>query len=307
MSIEKLLFVTRFQDLSFDDLKPLLELRKAGLNHIVFLNVIESEKVRMQRGVGFKKSEAVRLKEMANVRFIDWAETLFEQGLEVGVYIVVGNVVQQVVKSAKNEDVDLIVMGHQPKTRLQELYTGVDISEILERTRTPILIHKEPPASLQTAMHPFQRPLLATAWSQASLHAIEFLKPIGPVIEEIHILHVADKDTLNSDSAMSVQQTRKENRKKLDTVCAQFTSIGVSARGHVHIGDPVKEIEQAAQEQRASMVALGMSRRAGWQERWMGSIPRTLMDRLSIPVLMVPTDEKAESLSIRKDNVPHVG
>jgi nucleotide-binding universal stress UspA family protein len=296
MGIEKLLFVTRFEDLSFDDLKPLLELRKAGLNHIIFLNVIESEKVRLQRGVGFKKAEAVRLKEIANVRFIDWAETLFEQGLEVGVYIVVGNVVEQVVKAAKNEEANLIVMGHKTKTRLQELYTGVDISEILERTHIPVLIHKEPPAPLRTDMHPFQRPLLATAWTPASLHAVEFLKPAGPVIEEIHILHVADKDALNGDSAMVVQETRKVTRKKLDEICTQFTSMGVSARGHVHIGDSLREIEQAAQEHHASMVVLGMSRRAGWQERWMGSIPKTLMDRLSIPVLIVPADEKPEKL-----------
>jgi len=44
------------------------------------------------------------------------------------------------------------------------------------------------------------------------------------------------------------------------------------------------------------MVVLGMSRRAGWQERWMGSIPKTLMDRLSIPVLIVPADEKSGKL-----------
>lgn len=291
MGIEKLLFVTRFEDLSFDDLTPLLNLRKIGLNHIIFLNVIASEKVALQRGIGYKKTEATRLKEMANVRFIDWAEGLFEQGMEVGVYIVVGNLVQQVVKAAENEEADLIVMGYQPKTRFRELYTGVDITEILERTRKPVLIHKEPAKTPKTASNPFQRPLLTTAWTQSSVQAAEFLKPMRPVIEELHLIHVADKAALNGDSAMTVQQTRKDNRHKLDLVCSQFISAGIPAKGHVYIGDPVKEIELAAQEHHASMVALGMSRRAGWQERWKGSIPRTLMERLSIPVLMVPTVE----------------
>ncbi len=291
MGIEKLLFVTRFEDLRFDDLTPLLNLRKIGLNHILFLNVIAAENVSLQRGVGYKKAEATRLKEIANVRFIDWAEDLFEQGMEVGVYIVVGNLVQQVVKAARNEDADLIVMGYQPKTRFQELYTGVDISEILERTRTPVLIHKEPGMTSTADAHPFQRPLLTTAWSRSSNQAVEFLKLMGSVIEELHILHVADKSELDGDSAMAVQQSRKENRHKLDIVSNQFISAGVSAKGHVVIGDPVKEIEMAAQEHHATMVVMGMSRRAGWQERWMGSIPRTLMDRLSVSILMLPAAE----------------
>ncbi|MEW5909718.1 MAG: universal stress protein, partial [Thermodesulfobacteriota bacterium] len=93
MKIEKLLFVTKFEKLWFDALESLLDLRKAGLNHVVFLNVIEREKVAMQRGTGYRKTEEVKLREMANIRFIDWAEPLFEQGMEVGAYIVVGSLV----------------------------------------------------------------------------------------------------------------------------------------------------------------------------------------------------------------------
>jgi nucleotide-binding universal stress UspA family protein len=182
-------------------------------------------------------------------------------------------------------------MGYQPKTRIRELYTGVDISEILERTHTPILIHKEPPSGSEPGYHPFKRPIIATAWTPASQRAVTFLSAMGPVIEETHIIHVADKSRLNGDSAMVVQQTRKETRKKLDQVCDMLQSAGIPAKGHVHIGDPVREIGLAAQEHHATMVVLGMSRRAGWQERWMGSIPRTLMDTLSVPVLMVPTGD----------------
>ena len=43
--------------------------------------------------VGYRKDEEIRLREAANIRFIDWSENLFEQGLEVGVYIVVGTLV----------------------------------------------------------------------------------------------------------------------------------------------------------------------------------------------------------------------
>jgi hypothetical protein len=83
MEIKKLLFVTKFEEMGFDALQSLLSLTKAALNHVVFVNVIEREKVAMHRGVGYQKKEEIRLRETANIRFIDWAEDLFEQGMEV--------------------------------------------------------------------------------------------------------------------------------------------------------------------------------------------------------------------------------
>ncbi|MCP4718039.1 MAG: universal stress protein, partial [Desulfobacteraceae bacterium] len=65
MKINKLLFVTKFEDLCYDALNPLLSLMKADLEHVVFLNVIERDKVAMKRGSGYLKEEEVKLKETA--------------------------------------------------------------------------------------------------------------------------------------------------------------------------------------------------------------------------------------------------
>ena len=81
MKIKKLLFVTKFEELGFDALQALLILRQAGLEHVVFVNIIERERVAMRRGTGYSKEAEIRLRETANIRFIDWAENLFEQGM----------------------------------------------------------------------------------------------------------------------------------------------------------------------------------------------------------------------------------
>lgn len=287
MKIQKMLFVTRFEDIRFDDLLPILELRKASLDHVVFLNVIEPGKIALRRGLGYRKDEAVRLRERANVRFIDWAEQLFEQGLEVGVYIVVGPMAQQVVRAAKNEEADLIVMGYHKKSKVQELTEGVDISEIAYRTKTPVLMLKE--SRDEPAECPFRRPLLATAWSPASNRAIELIESMGSVIETAHVIHAASERSLKAESSMAIQETRKTTRKKLDEICERLSRSGISAKPHVYIGDPTAEIRKAALEFQASMVVLGMSRRAGWQERWLGSVPKRLIETLNVPLLVVPT------------------
>ncbi|MBW2590826.1 MAG: universal stress protein [Deltaproteobacteria bacterium] len=292
MKIKKLLFATRLEELWFDALQSLMDLRKADLNHVVFLNVIERDKVAMHRGTGYQKGEEIKLREMANVRFIDWAETLFEQGMEVGAYIVVGNLVQQVITAVQKEEVDLIVMGHHKKTKMEILFSGSQISELLRRTSTPILVYKYILDAGDKIRAPFEKPVLATDWSPASHRAAEYLSGLKNVIKTIRIIYVAPDKQLNGLSAMEVQKFRKENRKKLDKVCETFESQGINAEPYFCIGDVVGEIEKAAQEFRASMIVMGATGKGALRERWLGSVPMELAEKSAFPTLLVPSKDK---------------
>ena len=292
MKIKKLLFATRLEELWFDALQSLMDLRKADLNHVVFLNVIERDKVAMHRGTGYQKGEEIKLREMANVRFIDWAETLFEQGMEVGAYIVVGNLVQQIITAVQKEEVDLIVMGHHKKTKIETLFSGSQISELLRRTSTPILVYKYILDAGDKIRAPFEKPVLATDWSPASHRAAEYLSGLKNVIKTIRVVNVAPDKQLNGLSAMEVQKFRKENRKKLDKVCKTFESQGINAEPYFCIGDVVGEIEKAAQEFRTSMIVMGATGKGALIERWLGSVPMELAEKSAFPTLLVPSEDK---------------
>ena len=289
MKIKKLLFATRLEKLWFDALQSLMDLRKADLNHVVFLNVIEREKVAMRRGTGYQKGEEVKLREMTNVRFIDWAETLFEQGMEVGAYIVVGNLVQQIITAVKKEEVDLIVMGHHKKTRIERLISGSQISELLRRTSPPILVYKYILDAGDKIRAPFENPVLATDWSPASQRAVEYLSGLKNVIKTIRIIHVAGDKQLDGLSSMEVQKFRKENRKKLDTLCEVFEAQGINAEPHFYIGEAADEIEKAARELKASMIVMGATGKGALRERLLGSVPIALAAKSAFPTLIVPS------------------
>jgi nucleotide-binding universal stress UspA family protein len=288
MEIKKLLFVTKFEELGFDALQSLLSLRNAALNHIVLVNVIERDKVAMRRGTGYQKQEEIRLREMANIRFIDWAEDLYEQGMEVGVYIVVGSLVSEVIKAAQKEAADLIVIGRSHKTMLEQFYAGSDITELIRRTSIPVLVYKPIPENAFVLEKPFERPLLATDWSAASLRAIEYLTALKDITQQVDVVHVAGKKDLTGSTTMEIQKTRKEKRQKLDEVCSAFEAAGIEARAHVYIGDTVAELEKAARECQTTMVILGSSARAAWTERWIGSIPRRIAEESIYPTLLIP-------------------
>ncbi len=288
MKIEKLLFATKFEELQLDALHSLLDLKKADLNHVVFLNVIEREKVAMRRGAGYKKDEAIRLKEKANIRFIDWAEHLLEQGMEVGVYIVVGGMARHVIESAKKEEVDLIVIGPQKKSPLEKLYAGSDIIEIIRGSGLPVLVFKYMDKDKQILGKPFDRPLLTTDFSSVSDHTIDYFSSLGEVIEEMHVIHVIDEKQLTGDSAMSVQKARKTTRKKLDEICDRLEDKGINTRVHVYVGETVSEIDKAARECRATMIVAGTSSKSSWRKKLLGSTPQTIAEKSPFPTLIIP-------------------
>jgi len=291
MEIKKLLFVTKFEELCFDALRSLLGLRQSALDHVVFLTVIERDKVAMHRGAGYRKEEEIRLKERANIRFIDWAENLFVEGMEVGVYIEVGSLVSKVIDAAQDESADLIVIGRPHKGVLETLYSGSDVTELLRRASVPVLVYKHLAEGSLVPEKPFERVVLATDWSPASLRAVEYLKPLKNVIQEIHVVHVVGDDELTGSNAMEIQKTRKDRRQKLDEICEIFEAGGITAEPHVYIGDTEEEIDKAARECQASMIVMGSSGKSAFVERWLGSTPQRIAEKSMYPTLLVPPEQ----------------
>jgi nucleotide-binding universal stress UspA family protein len=292
MNIKKLLYVTKFNDLSYNALQSIIHLRDVALEHVVFAHVIEREKVAMHRGLGYQKTEELKLRETANIRFIDWAENLFEQGLEVGVYIVVGNLVTKVIEAVEKEAPDLIVIGRSHKGFIDQLYTGSDITEIIRQANRPVLIYKPPTDKIDLEDTPFERPLIATDWSPASMLALEYLLPLKGVVKKVNVIHVAsDKDF--TGSAMEMQKVRKRSREKLDTMVDRLVANGIDARAHVYVGEPEEEIEKAAKDCQASMIVLGSSGKSAWAERWLGSTPRAIAEKSAYATFIVPLPKES--------------
>jgi nucleotide-binding universal stress UspA family protein len=286
--IRKLLFVTKFEELGYDAIKSLLSLREASLEHVIFMYVIERDRVALHRGVGYEKEEEIRLRESANIRFIDWAERLFEIGMEVGVYIQVGSLAPEVAEAVVKEQADLVVIGRSQKGALEQFYSGSTVTEIVRRVSVPVLVYKPVPENPFAFGKPFQRPLLATDWSPASQRAVDYLLAIRPLVEEVRVVHVIDEDHIQGESVMQAQQMRKDAKGKLEDICAQLEAAGIPARSHVYVGPPAEGVEKAARECQSTMVVLGSSSKNRWVERWIGSVPLDIAENSAFPTLLIP-------------------
>ena len=183
-------------------------------------------------------------------------------------------------------------MGHRKKSKLEILFSGSDIAELIRRTSAPVLVYKYILDTGDIIRAPFKTPVLATDWSSASQRAAEYLLGLKNVIQTLRIIHVAGDKQLNGLSAMEVQKFRKENGRKLEEVCETFESQGIKTEPHFYIGNTTDEIEKAAQEFRASMIVMGATGKGALRERWLGSVPMELAEKSAFPTLLVPSEDK---------------
>lgn len=288
MEMKKMLFVTDFQEMWFDALQSLMDLRKAGLDHIVFIHVIRREMVAMRRGKGYLKEEEVKLKQIANVRFMDWAVNIFEKGMECGSYVVVGQKVPKIVSTAQEEKVDLIVTGAHKRTKIEKLYADSETLELLRRTRTPVLVHKYMLPSGKVNEKPFETPLFVTDWSSPSERALEYIISLKNAIKRVVVAHVISEESMKGKSYFEHQKCRKENIKRLEDVSITFEDEGIEIDTHVCIGKVVPQIQNVAREYGSTMIVAGTTGKGAWRARWLGSISRELAESSELPTLLVP-------------------
>ena len=175
---------------------------------------------------------------------------------------------------------------------LEHLYSGSDVTELLRRTATPVLVYKQLSETSISIEKPFESPLLAVDWSPASMKAVGYLKKLKGVVREVSIVHVASEKDLKGSSAMAIQKTRKDMRNKLEEICTVFEAEGIKAREHLYIGEPEAEIEKAARDCQATMIVLGSSAKTAWVEKWLGSTPRTIAEKSVYPTLLIPPEKK---------------
>jgi nucleotide-binding universal stress UspA family protein len=288
MKINTMLFVSEFEELWFDALQSLMGLRKAGLNHVVFLHVIPRERVAMRRGTGYLKQEEQKLREIADIRFIDWAETLFEEGMEVGAHIAIGNVVPKILSVADIEKIDLIVTARIKKGKFGEIFLGSETSDLLRRTEKPVLLYNYQSQAGKVGENPFERVLLALDWSVSSEKVLDFVLAMKEAVKRVEIMHVLGEKQIGKMSKMEAHKVERENKKRLDEVCDTFVQQRFDARPHLYIGDTEEQIQRGAAEHRATMIVLGTRQASTWKEKWSGSISHSLAEKSELPLLIVP-------------------
>ena len=232
MIFKKVLFHTHFRELALNSLKTIMELKKVGLESIILTHIIPRDEVSFVPYGGYLKETVVQLKAEARMRFEDWQNILIEHGIKSRIRIQVGAPNAEILSIAEEEGVDLIVIGRKKRTLMEKVYVGSHIMDILRRSTVPVLMSKymvqfewENEQLTRTNEHIFDRPMLATDWSQPSENAMQSMSALKGLAETILVMHVIGAKLsygMDRDKRSRIEKKSKSRLKAYSRTIKQF-------------------------------------------------------------------------------------
>jgi nucleotide-binding universal stress UspA family protein len=288
MSIKRLLYCTKFRDLSLQALKELFVLKKVGLEEIILLHIIPREDVSYVFPFGYLEEEANRLKEEAELRFEVWGKEIRASGLNYRTIIKVGDPVYDIPAVCEEEKVDLLVLG---KKKRETLFVGSRTKEILKQVKVPTLVFKyklkEEDLEIENK-NLFQRPLVAIDFSPPSLRALEFFYRLKDVFEGGMVVHVIPSTKVEGSDKMGMKTLEEEMYQKLENLLKNYFENTEKVERLILLGEPQKIVLDLASEKEATLVILGRSEKTFIDRLFLGSVANYVLDRARTPVLIVP-------------------
>jgi len=295
MIFKKVLFHTHFRELALNSLKTIMELKKAGLESIVLTHIIPRNEISFVPYGGYLKETETQMKTEARIRFEDWQELLGEHGIKSHIRIEVGAPNAEILSIAEEEGVDLIVIGRKKRTLMEKVYVGSHIMDILRRSPVPVLMSKymvqfewEDEQLTRTNEHIFNRPMLATDWSQPSENAMKNMSALKGLTQTILVVHVIDAKLTKGMDNEKRDHIEKESKSRLQNYCRTIEQFGMSAEHHLSAGKTVQELVRLSRDHKASMIVMGKTGKDWFQEYWLGGVSHQIAELSELPVLLIP-------------------
>lgn len=144
---KKILYPTDFSECAEKALEYIKRLKEAGAREVVLLHVIDDSKVRfLLKGIAwaggseYEEKYKQKLKEEVECRIKKIAEELSSSDFIVKTEIREGNPYEEIVKTAEEEDVSLIVMGTHGRGRGASLLLGSVAENVIRHSSKPVFV-----------------------------------------------------------------------------------------------------------------------------------------------------------------------
>ncbi|MFO7965361.1 MAG: universal stress protein [Desulfobacterales bacterium] len=220
---------------------------------------------------------------------------LEDQEFRVEARTVVGTPKHEIVRIAAGENYDLIVVGAQGQSLIEEKLIGGVAYGVISRTEKPVLVIPVEPSEEENTCRPVARSrfglhvLFATDFSEMADNAFTFVEQmVSHGVGKVTLVHVLNKsrfeDSLEqlTDLSERAVERLKSLKQKLP---AQDKSLIDTV---VTYGVPYQEITGLAMERDAQLVVMGTQGRGFIGEFFLGSVSHNVVRHSVAPVLLIP-------------------
>ncbi len=275
MPIKKLLFPTKFRPGALQFLKRLLVLKEVGLEEVTVLHVIEKDKVSYDYA-GYLKDLEMKLRNKAEEILREWEREIGEE-VRFNGKIIVGIPEYEVIEA--EGEVDLVAMGKPTSGILRRLFMGSTALNILAHSRKPSIMAKFEDETLYGERCMFCKVVFATDGSAPCKRALELLKQLAPLIQEVDVVSVVNTKRMESENYY---------RPILQEAAEALSSSGLKVDTHLLSGTPSKEVVSFAESTGATLIAVGTTGKDALEEMFIGSASHRILEKTRLPVMIVP-------------------
>ncbi len=141
---DRILYPTDFSDVSMKAVNYVKQLKNAGTKEVVVLHVIDERTLVVPdvfSGVDFMALEN-ELRRIADEQCNKIVEQFQEVGLSARFMVKKGIPFLDILKTAQEEDVSLIVIGSHGKSNLEEMLLGSVSEKVIRKAVRPVLVVK---------------------------------------------------------------------------------------------------------------------------------------------------------------------
>lgn len=298
--LKRILFPTKFEEFSLAILKSIIPLKEAGMEEIILLHVIDPDGLYTEKETGLPFNPDL-IRKAAMEQFTSYAEYLHSEGIRVKTKIIMGGLVSEILKTAEEMDVSLIIAGRQKRYIPGELFTGSTTNRVIRKAKVPVLVAKchilkEVEGGVQEhfCVDMFRKILYPTDWSSHAERAKEYISVLRILgASEVIILHVIEE--LLPEIPLYVYEDleaslRKSSEEKIEALRYEFQIEGFKVKTVVAKGKAYKVINRIATEEDASLIVMG-SHGKGFKSLvggvlW-GSVSQWVVEYSEKPVLVV--------------------
>lgn len=191
---KKILWPTDFSDEAQDSLAQAESLAKTFHAELVALHVVPDFPIALYNSAVSVKGELVRRIDVIKNDALEHLESIAaERGISFRALVREGNPAKEIIRTAEEENIDLIIMGKKGLSALEKLFIGSVANQVLRSANVPLLLTSKKEGPIR-----FDKILVPTDFSEHEEverdYAWEMAKSFDSQLVFLHVLELHDHE-----------------------------------------------------------------------------------------------------------------
>jgi nucleotide-binding universal stress UspA family protein len=275
--MKTILVPTDFSDCSLNALDFALQIAQKQKAKIILHHIVEPVQSYVAAADGMYVDVEVEQKylnyltENAKEKLKEITQSSQYQGVEIERRVNIGSLYLVIQEQVKNQQIDLIVMGTQGVSGLDEMFVGSNTEKVVRLAKCPVLTINKTAKNIN-----LKKIVLATDLNPSNAQNFEVVRQIQNIFgAKVHIVFVNEPNDFRPQRDLESAKNQFISQVNLQNVDFQVYCDVNLENGILHFADDVK----------ADLIAIATHQRKGLAHLISGSIAEDIVNHAQIPVL----------------------